>query len=176
MIRSLTRHEARSPISDFSRGAHAKAKASKRSVGDYASREIRDVIAEPRLVQEDRQTTAGLMPLLDVQGAYRVWVTAFLLGAIARDTLIDPNAADARRLDALTNGETRVLHYLPTNLSAREIADELYLSVNTVKTHQRHLYQKLGARSRTQAVEQARALGLLAPSARRPGVANKATR
>jgi LuxR family maltose regulon positive regulatory protein len=60
-----------------------------------------------------------------------------------------------------------VLHYLPTNLSAREIADELYLSVNTVKTHQRHLYQKLGARSRTQAVEQARALGLLAPTSRR---------
>jgi LuxR family maltose regulon positive regulatory protein len=60
-----------------------------------------------------------------------------------------------------------VLHYLPTNLSAREIASELYLSVNTVKTHQRHLYQKLGARSRTQAVKQARALGLLASSARR---------
>jgi LuxR family transcriptional regulator, maltose regulon positive regulatory protein len=61
-----------------------------------------------------------------------------------------------------THGETRVLHYLPTHLSAREIAGELCLSVNTVKTHQRHLYQKLGARSRTQAVEQARALGLLA--------------
>lgn len=61
----------------------------------------------------------------------------------------------------LTHGETRVLHYLPTNLSAREIAGELYLSVNTVKTQQ-HLYQN-SARSRTQAVEQARALGLLAP-------------
>jgi LuxR family maltose regulon positive regulatory protein len=36
--------------------------------------------------------------------------------------------------------------------------------VNTVKTHQRHLYQKLGARSRSQAVERARALGLVAPS------------
>jgi DNA-binding NarL/FixJ family response regulator len=41
---------------------------------------------------------------------------------------------------ALTHGETRVLHCLPTNLSAREIAGELYLSVNTVKTQQ-HLYQ-----------------------------------
>jgi len=110
----------------------------------------------------------------DIPGAYQVWVaTAFLLGAIARDTFGDPNAAgravlhytaDARRLEGLTNGETRVLHYLPSNLSAREIAGELYLSVNTVKTHQRHLYRKLGARSRTQAVEQARALGLLAPS------------
>jgi len=60
-----------------------------------------------------------------------------------------------------------VLHYLPTNLSAREIGDELYLSVNTVKTHQRHLYQKLGVRSRTQAVDRARALGLLAPASRK---------
>jgi DNA-binding CsgD family transcriptional regulator len=113
------------------------------------------------------------MPKTDVPGAYRAWVVAaFLLGAIARDVLGDPDAAGhalQRALDlagpdqvlfpfvidpppghlqALTHGETRVLHYLPTNLSAREIAGELYLSVNTVKTHQRHLYQKLGARSR----------------------------
>jgi hypothetical protein len=51
---------------------------------------------------------------------------------------------------------------------APEIADEMYLSVNTVKTHMRHLYDKLGARRRHEAVEQARALGLLAPSPRRP--------
>ena len=37
---------------------------------------------------------------------------------------------------ALTHGKTRVLRYLPTNLSAREITGELYLSVNTVKTQQ----------------------------------------
>ena len=37
--------------------------------------------------------------------------------------------------------------YLPSNLSAREIADELYLSMNAVRTHQRHLYRKLGART-----------------------------
>jgi LuxR family maltose regulon positive regulatory protein len=65
-----------------------------------------------------------------------------------------------------------VLRYMPTNLCTREIAAELYLSTNTVKTHQRHLYQKLGASSRTEAVERARALGLLAPVhrlARGPG-------
>jgi LuxR family maltose regulon positive regulatory protein len=70
--------------------------------------------------------------------------------------------------EALTRCEARVLRYVPTHLSAREIAGELYLSANTVKTHQRHLYQKLGARSRIEAVERARALGLLAPSSRRP--------
>ena len=167
MIRSLTRLEARSPISDSSLTAHAKDKASARSVGDYANGELRDVIAEPRLAQDDRPTTAALMPLLDASGAYRVWVAAFLLGAMARDTLADAKAADVRYLEVLTHGETRVLHYLPTNLSAPEIAGELCLSVNTVKTHQRHLYQKLGARSRTQAVEKARTLGLLAPTPRR---------
>ena len=57
-----------------------------------------------------------------------------------------------------------MLRYLPTKLSAPEIADQLYLSLNTVKTHMRHLYDKLGVHRRHEAVEQARALGLLAPS------------
>jgi LuxR family maltose regulon positive regulatory protein len=70
--------------------------------------------------------------------------------------------------EPLSSAEARVLRYLPTRLSAPEIADEMYLSVNTVKTHMRHLYDKLGAHRRHEAVEQARALGLLAPSPRRP--------
>src|SRR5271165_68835 len=74
-----------------------------------------------------------------------------------------------RRLrEPLSSAEARVLRYLPTKLSAPEIADEMYLSVNTVKTHMRHLYDKLGAHRRHEAVEQARALGLLAPPPRRP--------
>jgi LuxR family transcriptional regulator, maltose regulon positive regulatory protein len=73
-----------------------------------------------------------------------------------------------RLTEPLSQAETRVLRYLPTKLSAPEIADQLYLSVNTVKTHMRHLYDKLGVHRRHEAVEQARALGLLAPSARKP--------
>ena len=74
-----------------------------------------------------------------------------------------------RRLrEPLSHAEARVLRYLPTKLSAPEIADEMYLSVNTVKTHLRHLYDKLGVHRRHEAVEQARALGLLARSPRRP--------
>jgi len=65
----------------------------------------------------------------------------------------------------LTGSETRILRYLPTNLPVPEIADRLYLSVHTVRTHTRHLYEKLSVHSRAQAVEQARALGLLAPPA-----------
>jgi len=68
----------------------------------------------------------------------------------------------------LTEGELRVLRYLSSNFSAPEIGAELHLSVNTVKTHMRHIYEKLGVRRRTDAIERARALGLLsAPSLRR---------
>jgi LuxR family transcriptional regulator, maltose regulon positive regulatory protein len=63
--------------------------------------------------------------------------------------------------------EMRVLRFLPTNLKASEIAGELYLSVHTVKTHIRHLYTKLDVHARGEAVQRARALGLLAPSPRR---------
>ncbi len=73
--------------------------------------------------------------------------------------------ADEDRLrEPLSESESRILRYLPTNLSVPEIANEVYLSVNTVKTHMRHLYAKLGAHSRGQVVGRARALGLLAPS------------
>jgi LuxR family transcriptional regulator, maltose regulon positive regulatory protein len=64
----------------------------------------------------------------------------------------------------LSGSELRVLRFLPSNLSAGEIAAELYLSTSTVKTHMRHIYDKLGAHRRTEAVDRARALGLLGPS------------
>jgi LuxR family maltose regulon positive regulatory protein len=70
--------------------------------------------------------------------------------------------------EPLSQAETRVLRYLPTSLSVTEIAGQLYLSVNTVRTHMRHVYDKLDAHRRHEAVERARALGLLAPSTRRP--------
>jgi DNA-binding CsgD family transcriptional regulator len=68
--------------------------------------------------------------------------------------------------ESLSNSEKRILRYLPTHLSAPEIAGELYLSVHTVKSHMRHLYAKLGTHQRAETVERARALGLLPPSSR----------
>jgi LuxR family transcriptional regulator, maltose regulon positive regulatory protein len=56
-----------------------------------------------------------------------------------------------------------VLRYLPTNLSMTEIARELSVSPNTVKTHVTHLYAKFGTHRRAEAVDLARSLGLLAP-------------
>jgi len=80
-----------------------------------------------------------------------------------------PRLADSPRLvDPLSQGEIRVLRYLPTNLSAPEIARELSVSVTTVRTHIHHLFVKLGAHRRTEAVALARDLGLLAPSSGRP--------
>jgi hypothetical protein len=54
-----------------------------------------------------------------------------------------------------------------TSLSAPEIARELYVSVNTVRTHTRHLYDKLGAHRRLEAIDRARAVGLLGPALKR---------
>lgn len=70
-------------------------------------------------------------------------------------------------LEPLSDTEVRVLRYLPTNLSISDIASELYASPNTVKTHIRNLYGKLGTHRRGEAVTRARALGLLAPAGRR---------
>ena len=65
--------------------------------------------------------------------------------------------------DKLSEAELRVMRYLPSNLKASEIAAELFVSANTVRTHLRHIYAKLGAHSRSEAVARARELGLLAP-------------
>jgi LuxR family maltose regulon positive regulatory protein len=63
--------------------------------------------------------------------------------------------------EELSPTELRVLRYLPTNLSRPEIADQLYVSVNTVNTHVRNIYSKLGVRDRSSAVRHARELRLL---------------
>jgi LuxR family maltose regulon positive regulatory protein len=63
---------------------------------------------------------------------------------------------------ALSPSELRVLRFLPTNLTRPEIARSLHVSVNTVNTHIRSIYSKLGATDRSSAVRQARQLRLLA--------------
>jgi len=75
-----------------------------------------------------------------------------------------PPAGPPPALEPLSASEIRVLRYLPTHLSAPQIASELHVSHNTIRTHMRHLYAKLGTHRRSEAVERARALGLLAPS------------
>jgi LuxR family transcriptional regulator, maltose regulon positive regulatory protein len=62
--------------------------------------------------------------------------------------------------DELSDREIAVLRMLAGSLSERDIARELYLSHNTVHTHTRSIYHKLGVSSRSNAVQKARALGL----------------
>jgi LuxR family maltose regulon positive regulatory protein len=107
---------------------------------------------------------AGAAELLDAlprhetaHGALLADVVDLLRGGLAPS--IEPERLSD--LDELSPSELRVLRYLPTNLTRPEIARELYVSVNTVNTHIRSIYSKLGARDRSSAVRRARALRLL---------------
>jgi LuxR family maltose regulon positive regulatory protein len=71
---------------------------------------------------------------------------------------------DVRAGEELSERELDVLRLLASDLSLREVAGELYVSLNTVKTHTRALYRKLDATSRKRAVERARELELLQDS------------
>jgi len=64
-------------------------------------------------------------------------------------------------VEQLTGREMSVLRLLPSALTPREIAKELYLSPNTIKTHTRSLYRKLGVNTRHEAIETARKMNLL---------------
>ena len=62
---------------------------------------------------------------------------------------------------AITPRELEILDQIAAGKSTREIAETLFVSENTVKTHASRLYDKLGVNRRTQAVQEARRLGLL---------------
>ena len=94
---------------------------------------------------------AGLSPASFVQDL----LAAFDAPAGATTSHIDP------LVDPLSEREQVVLTYLPSWVSNDEIAAELYISLNTLKTHLRSIYRKLGANSRREAVTQARSRGLL---------------
>jgi LuxR family transcriptional regulator, maltose regulon positive regulatory protein len=88
---------------------------------------------------------------------------AGLLELLAEETRSELGSWDRARADTgeLSLAERRVLRLLMTRLTQREIANELYISLNTVKTHARVIYRKLGVGSRTAAVAVARELNLV---------------
>ena len=85
-----------------------------------------------------------------------------ILDLIRGSSLTPEDRHPSRSAEELSASELRVLRYLPTNLSRPEIATELSVSVNTVSTHIRSIYAKLGADDRSAAVHRARELRLLA--------------
>jgi adenylate kinase family enzyme len=93
-----------------------------------------------------------------LRGRTEGWAAGLRLAALSLAGHPDPE-----RFAAEFSGTDRSV----ADLTGPEIASELFLSVNTVSTHTRHLYAKLGVHNRHEAVDRARALGLLAPSTRR---------
>jgi LuxR family maltose regulon positive regulatory protein len=88
-----------------------------------------------------------------------------LLAELAKETPVSATAPQRTPLisgiDPLTERELDVLRLLPTHLSSTEIAEQFYVSKNTVRSHIGHIYDKLGVHSREEAVQRARELGLL---------------
>jgi LuxR family maltose regulon positive regulatory protein len=95
---------------------------------------------------------------LDSGTAHRPFIVE-LLGSPGQGACRDRPPPDGG--EPLTARESTVLRHLPGVLTTEEIAAELSVSVNTVKTHLRHIYRKLGATGRRDAVRKARALRLL---------------
>jgi LuxR family maltose regulon positive regulatory protein len=93
-------------------------------------------------------------------GTAHRWLAGSLLAAAEGREARDGHRA-RELLEPLSVRETVVLRYLPTLLSNQEIAGELFVSVNTVKTHLKSIYRKLGVSDRREAVKLARELRLV---------------
>jgi LuxR family maltose regulon positive regulatory protein len=86
------------------------------------------------------------------------------LARAARRVQFAPHSRASRTIgggEALSEAELSVLRLLRSELSQREIAGELHLSVNTIKTHTRNIYRKLGVAERAEAISRARELSLI---------------
>jgi LuxR family maltose regulon positive regulatory protein len=102
----------------------------------------------------------------------RALMTPDLRDSLAADLLAEAETAlralavDGVSAEALTTAELRVLQFLPSHLTFRQIGEHLFLSQNTVKTHALSIYRKLGVTSRDESVFRARSLGLVDTPAR----------
>jgi LuxR family transcriptional regulator, maltose regulon positive regulatory protein len=120
-------------------------------------------LAEPdRLILPFAMTGAWqLLETLPRHGTSHAALVTDILDATRGSGQGGPNHPAMMPVEELSRSELRVLRYLPTNLTRREIAGELSVSVHTVDSHIRRIYAKLGATDRTAAVERGRELRLL---------------
>jgi LuxR family maltose regulon positive regulatory protein len=114
-------------------------------------------------VEAGRRMEELLRRQIRIGTAHRA-VAGELIDALVQRTPV--RAAVAPLLEPLSEREQTILRFLPTRLSNREIADELFVTTNTVKTHLRSIYRKLDVARRRDAVERARDLHLLSSSLR----------
>jgi LuxR family transcriptional regulator, maltose regulon positive regulatory protein len=147
--------------------AHLLAGLAHRALGDHhAANDATEralALAEPdRLILPFAMTGSGeLLETMPRHETAHAALLADVLDAIRGSSPARSAASFAPPAEGLSPGELKVLRYLPTNLSRPEIAGELSVSVNTVNTHIRHIYAKLGAQDRSSAVQRARELRLL---------------
>jgi LuxR family maltose regulon positive regulatory protein len=116
-------------------------------------------LAVPEQLYSPFAEAPGAIELVTMSGTHRgkAFITPF--GGPPRN---DTQAAGNQRLDEpLTDRELSILEYLPTRAGNNELAAELYISVNTLKTHLRKIYRKLEVSDRDAAVARASELGLL---------------
>ena len=121
-------------------------------------------LAEPdRLILPFAMTGAWeLLAALPPQGTAHAALVTDILDAIHGGA--PGHATTPEPADQLSPTELRVLRYLPTNLTRPEIARQLSVSLNTINTHIRRIYTKLGATDRSSAVQRGRELRLLSSS------------
>jgi len=109
--------------------------------------------------------SVGRPILKPARALYRVAPSAFLRRVVEHPVLTARPGSNGARpqglVDHLTEQEMIVLGYLPSRLSNAAIAEELGVSLNTIKTHLKHIYQKLDATGRAEAVDEGERLGLL---------------
>jgi LuxR family maltose regulon positive regulatory protein len=106
---------------------------------------------------------AATVMLAEAARVLKLTPDAVVLETWIAETATQVESASASGAHNLTPAELRVLQFLPTHLSFPQIAGQVFVSPNTVKTQAQGVYRKLGVTSRREAVEQARAAGLLDP-------------
>lgn len=122
-----------------------------------------DLAAPESLRRPFAEERARLRPLLERHGAGATKHGAFVRELLDRERPVERAAtSDAQLREPLTERERVVLGYLPSTMTAVEIAAALTVSEATVRTHLRHIYVKFGANGRRDAVSRARAMGLIA--------------
>jgi len=120
-------------------------------------------VALPALLGPILGPLIGGAILTHLSWRFMFWVNVpfCVAGILLAWRYLNAGAPTRMPVEELSGSELRVLRYLPTNLTRREIADELSVSVHTVDSHIRRVYAKLGAADRTAAVQRGRELRLL---------------
>jgi LuxR family maltose regulon positive regulatory protein len=137
-----------------------------RSTAPWFNVITRIALIRTALLLDERETATVLLQEIEHHARIEKSDTAprrgsALAHATALRAQVEAMHMPATGASALTAAERRVLRLLPTNLSLGDIAGQLYISRNTVKSHAASIYRKLGASTRTDAVEVARTAGLL---------------